>query len=89
VSECKPLAGGGQRSGDERQGSAVQLDPIKPRLKPSGTKHLKPKCDILLSNSAFKSNSRRYTQAALMDCDSALQMQPGHVKVGWRSLTPA
>jgi len=41
-------------------GRAVQLDPIKPELKPPGTKRLKVKCDMLLSNSAFKLNLRRY-----------------------------
>jgi len=34
---------------------------MKPMLKPPGTKHLKLKCDILLSTFAFKSNLRRYT----------------------------
>jgi len=42
----------------------VQLDPIKPTLKPTGTKRLKLKCDILLSHSAFKFNLRRFTMAA-------------------------
>jgi len=40
----------------------VQVDPIKPQLKPPGTKCLKVKCDALLSNSAFKFNLRRYTK---------------------------
>jgi hypothetical protein len=40
----------------------VQLDPIKPKLKPPGTKRLKLKCDILLSTSAFNLNVRRYKQ---------------------------
>jgi len=42
-------------------GRAVQVDPIKPRLRPPGTKHLILKCDVLLSTSAFKFNLRRYT----------------------------
>jgi len=42
-------------------GRAVQVDPITPKLKPPGTQHLKLNCDILLSTSAFKFNSRRYT----------------------------
>ena len=42
------------------QGRAVQLDPMKPKLKLPGTKRLKLKRDILLSNSAFKFNLRRY-----------------------------
>ena len=63
MNECKPLVrgGGGQGSG---QGRAVQVDPIKPTLKPPGTNRLKLKCDILLSNFAFKFNLRRYTKAA-------------------------
>jgi hypothetical protein len=44
-----------------RLGRAVQVDTIKPKLKPPGTKRLKPKCDILLSTSAFKFSLRRYT----------------------------
>jgi len=44
-------------------GRAVQVDRIKPMLKPPGTKLLKLNCDILLSTSAFKFKLRRYTQA--------------------------
>ena len=44
MNECKPLAGGVLR-----HGSAVQVDPIKPTLKPPGTKRLKLKYDKLLS----------------------------------------
>jgi hypothetical protein len=40
----------------------VQVDPIKPKLEPPGTKRLKPKCDIPVSTSAFKFNLRRYSQ---------------------------
>ena len=39
----------------------MQVDPINPTLKPPGTKHLKLKCDILLSRSAFKFNLRHYS----------------------------
>jgi hypothetical protein len=42
-------------------GKTVQVDPIKPKLKPPGTKRLKLECDVLLSTSAFKFNLRRYT----------------------------
>ena len=45
-------------------GRAVQVDPMKPKLKPPGTNRLKLKCDILLSTSAFKVNLRRYTWAS-------------------------
>ena len=44
-------------------GRVVQVDPMKPKLKPPGTKRLKLERAILLSNSAFKFNLRRYTQA--------------------------
>jgi hypothetical protein len=44
------------------QGRAVQVDPVKPVMKPPGSKHLKLKCDILLSHFAFKSNLRRYNK---------------------------
>jgi len=60
VDECKPLCGG--RLGCH--GRAVQVDPIKPTLKPPGTKRLKLECDGLLSNFGFKFSSRRYTMAA-------------------------
>jgi len=43
----------------------VQLDPIKPKLKPPGTKRLKLAYDGLLSNFAFKFNLRRYTKDTL------------------------
>ena len=46
----------------ERQGREVQVDPMKPKLKPPGTKRLKLKCDILLSTSAFKFDLRSYTK---------------------------
>jgi len=40
----------------------VQVDPIKPKLKPPGTKRLKLNCDILLSTCALKSNMRHYSK---------------------------
>jgi hypothetical protein len=39
----------------------VQVDPIKPKLKPPGSKRLKQNGDVLLSTSAFKFNLRRHT----------------------------
>jgi len=45
-------------------GEAVQVESMKPKLKPPGTERLKLKCDILLSTSAFKSNSHHYIQRA-------------------------
>jgi len=38
----------------------VQVDPVKPTLKPPGTKRLKLKCDTVLSTFGFKFNLRRY-----------------------------
>jgi hypothetical protein len=49
----------------------VQVDPIKPTLKPTGTRRLNLKCDILLSTSAFKFNLGRYTMAHQYDRDVA------------------
>jgi hypothetical protein len=43
----------------------VQVDHIKPKLKPPGTKRLKLKCDMLLSTIGFKCNLRRYTWVAV------------------------
>jgi len=48
-------------------GRAVQVDPIKPTLRAPGTQHLKPKCDKLLSNSAFEFNLRRYNQVKTLE----------------------
>ena len=41
----------------------MQVNPIKPNLKPPGTKRLKLGYDGLLSNFGFKFNLRRYTGA--------------------------
>ena len=38
----------------------MQVDPIKPKLKPPRTKRLKLNCDVLLSTPAFKFNLRHY-----------------------------
>ena len=38
----------------------MQVDPIKPMSKPPETKHLRLKCDELLSSCAFKFNLRCY-----------------------------
>jgi hypothetical protein len=46
-------------------GRAVQVDPMKPKLKAPGTKSLKLKCDILLLTSAFNFNLRRYISAKM------------------------
>jgi len=72
VDECKPLphGGGGLHAQPHRgcarllwePGWAVQVDPIKPTLKPPATKHVKLICDILLSTFACKFNLRRYNR---------------------------
>jgi hypothetical protein len=41
----------------------VQVNPIKPKLKPPGTQRLKLNCDAPLSNFAFNFNLRRYIEA--------------------------
>ena len=64
----------------------MQVDPIKPKLKPPGTQRLKLKCVRLLSTFAFKLNLRRYSQAtqvggagelAVMSEDTAGMVQAG------------
>jgi len=47
----------------------VQVDPIKPTLKPPGTNRLKLKYDDLLSIFAFKFNLRRYNEDGGEDDD--------------------
>ena len=42
----------------------MQVDPIKPMLKPPGTKRLKLNCDEPLSSFAFTFNVRPYTKVA-------------------------
>ena len=71
---CLALHGGPQQGVESRQearaaadghpGQAVQVDPIKPTLKPPGTKRLKLKCDELRSSFGFKFNVRRYALGA-------------------------
>jgi hypothetical protein len=49
----------------------VQVDSIKPKLKPPGTKRLKLNCETLLSTSAFNFNLRRYNKASVAAVDNA------------------
>ena len=74
MDECKPLLHGlrvrarvelgvhrhRRHHALHHQGKAVQVDPIKPALKPPGTKRLKLKCDRPLSSFAFTFNLRCY-----------------------------
>ena len=50
----------------------MHADPIKPKLKPPGTKRLKVKIDILLSTSAFTFNWCRYNQEVLHVLDNEI-----------------
>ena len=67
MDECKPLLHGGAKGtrlqAGDGQGRAVQVDPLKPKLKPPTNKLLKLRCVVPLSNFAFKFNLRRYTKA--------------------------
>jgi hypothetical protein len=49
-------------------GRAVQVAPIKPTLKPPGTKRLKLITEKLLSNFGFEFNLRRYSWATACCC---------------------
>jgi hypothetical protein len=52
----------------------VQVDPIKPKSKPPGTKRLKLQCDILPSTTALKSNLHHYTKELPETLDETLAM---------------
>ena len=84
MDECKPPARGGvpRRSARRAPGRAVQVDPIKPTLKSSGTKRLILECDEPLSNFAFNFNLRRYTLWMI-----AALVVTGFDEVGWCRLT--
>jgi hypothetical protein len=47
----------------ENRARAVQVDPIKPKLKPPGITRLKLIYDVPVSNFAFKFNLRHYKRA--------------------------
>jgi len=65
ISTCTTTPGAPPRGrAPPHRGKVVQVDPINPMSKPPGSKHLKLKCDELLSSFAFKFNLRRYTVAA-------------------------
>jgi len=53
---------------------------MKPKLTPPGTNCLKLKCDMLLSNTAFKFNLRRYNQATF---DAGIQTVLRSVKFAY------
>jgi len=61
----------------------VQVDPIKPTLKPPGTKHWRLKCDELLSSLPFKFRLRRYTEGdAVLRALRAATAVRGHFASG-------
>ena len=62
---CRSLAPG--RHLLSHRGRAVQVDPVKPKLKLPGIKRLKLKCHVLLSSFAFKFKLRRYTAVDSVD----------------------
>jgi hypothetical protein len=61
----------------QRHGRVVQVDSIKPTLKPPGCKRLKLKCDLLLSNFAFKISLRRYAMDGADGFDTVLSVHSG------------
>jgi len=64
-----------------RQGRAVQVDPIKPKLKAPRTDLLTPKYDKLLSSLPFKFNLRRYIKATHRR--AAARVKLGLLEAGW------
>jgi hypothetical protein len=60
----------------------VQVDSIEPTLKAPGIKRLKLKCDIPLTNVAFKFNLRQYTKAATVAEMEALVISRETVEAG-------
>jgi len=88
VDECKPLPPGTPRSkrlltdhGSNvllfmtGHGEAVQVDRIKPKLKPPGTNRLELNYDILPSTTAFKFNLRRYTTGGTSSSSSRTSLK--------------
>jgi len=78
VDECKALGGGDGQLPERRlqllhhhahglPGRAVQVDPIKPTLKASGTKRSTLKSAEPLSSVGFKINLRRYSLRLFRD----------------------
>jgi len=61
--QLEPLHSGGRgpEGSVSGHGRALQVDPIKPTLKPPGAEHLKLKCGVPPSNFAFKFKLRRYS----------------------------
>ena len=70
MDECKALVRGLRHVQTHPRGTAVQFKSMKPVLKATGTKRMKPKYDKPLSNVAFKINLRHYSVEAhsLIQC---------------------
>jgi len=62
----------------EKQGRAVQVDPMKPMLKALGTKRLKLWHDEPPSTFAFKFNLRRYTKAQRVEVFGKIKDKDGN-----------
>jgi hypothetical protein len=62
----------------------VQLDPIEPTLKATGTKRLKLKSDEPLSIIGFKSNLRRSTKGTVW-----VELMAGTRDLGWALFSDA
>ena len=83
MNECKPLKEGGDEQVavegalQRLQGRAVQVDPIKPKLTPPGTKRFNLKCDILLSNYTSKFNLCRDIKAFHENRETAQKLRRG------------
>jgi hypothetical protein len=66
----------------------VQVDPIKPKLKPPGAKRLKLEYDGLVSNFGFKFSLRRYSKVMFaVDEYNALFGGTDMHEEGWCRLT--
>ena len=68
----------------------MQVDPIKPTLKPPKTKLSKLKYDKPLTNFAFKCNLRRFSMALIaLNCLLLAMYDPLSPEVGQCRLTPS
>ena len=56
----------------------MPVDPIKPTLKPPGTKRLKPDYDEPVSNFAFKFDLRRYIWGLVIEVDEFAHRRGNH-----------
>jgi len=78
VDECEPLVTGAILADEMGLGGAVQVDPMKTKLKALGTMRLTLKYDEPLSSFAFKFDLRRYSSGRRL-----------RRSLTWRSAAPA